>query len=382
MLKKMLSMVLALALVLSLTACGTANPPETAAPTDSPAVTEAAPAETEGAVDSQPSTPAETVLFTDGCGREVEVPAQISRLVPSGPLSQIVLYAIAPEMFVGLAAKWDDSAKGIIPEDRLNLPYFGQLYGSANLNVEELALADPQIFIDVGQPKGSVAEDMDALQAQTEIPAVFVTATLETMPEAFRTLGKLLNKEEKGEALAAFCEKIYSRTADIMAKVGDNKVDALYVLGEEGLNVLAKGSYQAGLVDMLVNNLAVVENPVSKGTGNQVSMEQIALWNPPFVIFAPDSIYDTVAENPTWSELSAIQSGSYVKTPIGPHCWMTSPPAVQQYLGMIWLTAVLYPDYCDYDVKADVLEYYQLFYDCALTDEQYESLVADAFLKS
>lgn len=197
--KKLLSLVLALALVLSLTACGTSAPPETAA------ATEAAPQETP--VETTAPAAAETVLFTDGCGREVEVPAQISRLVPSGPLSQIALYAIAPEMFVGLATKWDDTARGIIPEDRLNLPYFGQLYGSANLNIEELALADPQIFIDVGEPKGSIIEDMDALQTQTGIPAVFVTATLETMPQTFRTLGKLLNKEEKGEALAAFCER-------------------------------------------------------------------------------------------------------------------------------------------------------------------------------
>lgn len=372
--KKLLSLVLALALVLSLTACGTSAPPETAA------ATEAAPQETPA--ETTAPAAAETVLFTDGCGREVEVPAQISRLVPSGPLSQIALYAIAPEMFVGLATKWDDTARGIIPEDRLNLPYFGQLYGSANLNIEELALADPQIFIDVGEPKGSIIEDMDALQTQTGIPAVFVTATLETMPQTFRTLGKLLNKEEKGEALAAFCEKVYSRTADIMAQVGDNKVDALYVLGEEGLNVLANGSYHAELIDMLVNNLAVVESPTSKGTGNEVSMEQLALWNPPFVIFAPDSIYDTVTENATWSEMSAIQSGNYVKTPSGPHCWMGSPPSVQRYLGMIWLTAVLYPEYCDYDVKADILEYYQLFYDCALTDEQYEALVDGAFLRS
>lgn len=376
MLKKILSLVLAFALVLSLAACGASNPPETTPPA------EATSAGTEAAAETTSPAAAETVLFTDACGREVEVPAQISRLVPSGPLSQIVLYAIAPEMFVGLAAKWDASAQGIIPEDRLNLPYFGQLYGSANLNVEELALADPQIFIDVGQPKGSIAEDMDALQTQTEIPAVFVSATLETMPQTFRTLGKLLNREEKGEALAAFCERIYSRTTDILTQVGDNKVDALYVLGEAGLNVLANGSYQAELIDMLVNNLAVVENPASKGTGNEVSMEQIALWDPPFVIFAPDSIYDTVSENATWSEISAIRSGRYVKTPCGPHNWMGSPPSVQRYLGMIWLTAVLYPEYCDYDVKADVLEYYQLFYDCALTDEQYDALVAGAFPKA
>ena len=245
--------------------------------------------------------------------------------------------------------------------------------------IEELALAAPQLIIDIGEPKKAAKEDLDSLQTQTAIPSVYVSATLETMPETFRTLGKLLNKEEKGEKLAAFCEKVYDRTISIMEKVGEQKVNALYVLGEEGLNVIAAGSYHAELLDMLTNNLAVIENPSSKGLGNEVSMEQIALWNPDLVIFAPGSIYDTVDELEAWSEISAITTHNYLEIPEGPHNWMGNPPSVQRYLALIWLTAVLYPDYCDYDVRAEIMEYYELFYHCRLTDKQYETLTQNAF---
>ena len=320
----------------------------------------------------------ETVIFTDDLGREVEVPAEISRIVPTGPLSQIMLYAIAPDMFVGLAAQWSATAEGIVPQEYLDLPYFGQLYNSANLNVEELAVADPQIIIDIGQPMSSGSEDLDTLSAQTNIPAVYVATTLETVPEAFRTLGKLLGREEKAEELAAFCEKVYPRTVSIMEQVGDNKVDALYILGEQGLNVLAQNSYHSELIDMLTNNLAVVDAPSSKGSGNEVTLEQIALWNPEFILFAPDAPYDAAAEMDTWKDMTAIRSGNYLHVPDGPHNWVGTPPAVQRYLGLIWLTAQLYPEYCDYDVKAEVLEYYELFYNCALTDEQYDNLTKGA----
>ena len=372
---RLISLLLALAMVLSMTACSTAAGDSETAPPATAAQTEAVQTE-----EVQSAVP-ETYIFVDDCGREVEVPSEISRIVPSGPLAQIVLFAIAPEMFVGLATKWYDSAEGIIADEYFDLPYFGQLYGSADLNIEELALADPQIIIDIGEPKDSIVEDLDTLQEQTTMPSVFVSATLETMPETFRTLGKLLGKEEKGEELAQFCERVYNRTISIMEEVGDNKVNALYVIGEEGLNVLANGSYHAELIDMLTNNIAVVDNPLSKGTGNEVTMEQIALWNPDFVIFAPDSIYDTVAEMDTWSEISAIANDRYIEVPDGPHNWMDSPPSVQRYLGMIWLTAELYPEYCDYDVKAEIFEYYELFYGCELTDEQYENLTANAFLE-
>ncbi len=349
--KKLLALLLVLCMLLSLCACAGDN------------------------AETQTLT---SVQFTDDVGRTVALPENISRIVPSGPLAQIILFAIAPDMFVGLASKWDDCADGFIAKEYYNLPYFGQIYGSADLNVEELALADPQVIIDVGEAKGSVVEDLDNLTKQTGIPAVHIAATLETMPQTYRTLGKLLGREEKGEALAQFCERVYSRTVSIMEQVGEEKVNALYVTGEEGLNVLAKGSYHAEMLDMLINNLAVVEDPSSKGTGNAVSMEQIAVWDPDFVIFAPGSIYSTVSQNDMWKEITAIKYGNYIETPEGPHNWLGTPPAVQRYLGMIWLTATLYPEYCDFDMQAEIAEYYRLFYGCELTEAQYQALTANA----
>lgn len=327
------------------------------------------------------ATNTETVFFTDDCGREVEVPASISRIVATGPLSQIVLYTIAPDMLVGLASKWSASAEGIVPAEYLSLPYFGQLYNTANLNVEELALADPQIIIDIGRTMSGGAEDMDTLRQQTGIPTVFLASAADALPDTYRKLGHLLGREEKAEQLAAFCEKVYARTLAIMEQVGDKKVTALYIKGEQGLNVLARGATHAEVLDLLTENAAVVDNPSSKGSGNEVSMEQIALWNPDVILFDSDSIYKTVSEMNTWRELSAIASANYLEVPEDPWNWMGTPPAVQRYLGMIWLTAQLYPEYCNYNVKAEILEFYELFYQCKLTDQQYDEITATAFLE-
>lgn len=329
--------------------------------------------------DSTPNT-GETTVFTDDLGRQVDIPSTVSKIVPTGPLAQIVLYAIAPDMLVGLASKWNNSAKGIVPDEYLNLPYFGQLYNSANLNVEELAAAGPELIIDIGRTIDGGTEDMETLEEQTRIPAVFISASLETMPDTFRKLGKLLNREEKGEELAQFCEKVWTRTTSIMDKVGDDKIDALYVLGEQGLNVLAYDSYHSELIDMMTNNVAVVDNPSSKGSGNEVTLEQIAIWDPDFILFASDSIYDTAKETAVWCDISAVVNNKYIEVPEGPHNWMGTPPAVQRYLGMIWLPAQLYPEYCDYDTKAEILEYYEKFYHCKLTEDQYSQLTQNAFL--
>lgn len=353
--KKRIAIVLALSLLFSLTGCGKA-----------PAATEPV---------------AAAVVFTDDCGREVEVSADISRIVATGPLAQIVLYTIAPDMLVGLAAKWSVTAEPIVPETYRNLPYFGQLYNTANLNVEELALADPQVIIDIGRVMSTGSEDMDTLQQQTGIPTIFLCASNESLPQTYRTMGKLLGRQEKAEQLASFCERVYSRTLSIMEQVGENKVTALYIKGEQGTSVLAKGSPHSETLDLLTDNLAVVDTPSSKGSGNEVTMEQIALWDPELILFDADSIYDTVTQQDTWNTLSAISSNRYLEVPEGPWNWMGTPSAAQRYLGMIWLTAQLYPEYCDYDAKAEVLEFYELFYHCTLTEQQYEALTANAFLR-
>ena len=394
--KKIVTLLLALALVLSLVACGgktaetkTEEPTQSAeaeqpAATEEPAQTEQ-PAETQTAQEPQTPDPAdqtdgETVTFTDDCGRTVEIPAAITRVVPTGGMAQVALFALAPEMFVGLATDWSEAAEAYVDPAYRDLPVLGALYGSADLNLEELALTDPQLIIDIGEAKKTIVEDMDAMQEQTAIPSVHIEATLSSMADAYRKLGALLGREERAEQIASFCERVYNRTLGIMDQVGENKVKALFVVGDEGLNVIANGSFHAEVFDLLTDNLAVVESPSGKGSGNEVTMEQIALWDPDFIVFGPDSIYGTVAEKDTWKDMKAIADHNYVEVPYGPDNWMGMPPSVQRYLSLIWLTAVLYPDFCDYDVKAEVQECYKLLYSCDLTDGQYAELTQNAFL--
>ena len=165
------------------------------------------------------------------------------------------------------------------------------------------------------------------------------------------------------------------------------KSGGIGIKGRQGLRILGgiagatRGAVHAELLDLLTENLAVVDNPSSKGSGNEVTMEQIALWDPELILFDADSIYDTVAGLDTWNTLSAIAGHNYLEVPESPWNWLGTPSAAQRYLGMIWLTAQLYPEYCDYDPKAEILEFYELFYHCRLTQQQYEELTANAFVR-
>ena len=60
---------------------------------------------------------------------------------------------------------------------------------------------------------------------------------------------------------------------------------------------------------------------------------------------------------------------------------MGFPPSVQRYLGMLWLQKTLYPVAADYDLKAEVQEYFKLFYDYELTDAKYAEIMASSVMK-
>ena len=321
-----------------------------------------------------------TRTFVDSTGREVTLPANITRIATSGPLAQIFVFALAPEMLAGVANAWDKSAEGILPTAYYNLPLLGQLYGGkGEMNLETLLAAAPDVVIDVGEPKKTVKEDLDALTEQTGIPFVHITTHTGTAGDAYRKLGELLGKQEEAEELAAYCENVMARAKKIADSV--EKANILYISGAEGLNVIANGSYHAEVIDMVANNLAIVDNPSSKGTGNEVDMEQILSWNPDFVILAPDSIYSTVADMDTWQTITAIRNGNYVEVPMGPYNWMGFPPSVQRLLGVMWMEKVLYPEAADYDLYEEVKTYFDLFYHCELTQELYQQLTANAFVK-
>ena len=368
--KKVIALLLAFVMMFGLVACGSADQ----TPDETPSQT------TENVKPSDHETPADeevgTVMYTDSLGREVEVPAKITRIVPSAPLGQMYLYALCPELFVGTADEWNEEFRAFMAESYPDLPVVGQLYGGkGELNLETLAMTEPQVIIDVGEAKKGTAEELDGLQEQLNIPCVHISADMKTAGEAFRELGRFLGLEERAEVLAAYCENAYAEITGLMETVGEeNKKSILYCPGADGLNVIGKGSYHAEVIDMIGDNAAVLENPSSKGIGDSVDSEQVTLWNPEVIFFSPEVNLEEVVADPAWGELTAIKSGNYHKAPEGPYNWMGFPPSVNRYLGMYWMASILYPEQAEFDLYDKVSEYYDLFYHVEMTPEYFNEL--------
>ncbi len=324
-----------------------------------------------------------TVSFTDSAGRNVAVPSNITKIAPSGSVAQMILMTLAPERLVGLSSMPDAAQLLYFPDGIAELPAFGQFYGSkANINMEALIAAEPQIIIDLGDYKDGIADDMDMVQEQTGIPTVFIDASLENLPTAYRLLGKLLGVEDKAEKLASYIEETLAYAKQKASQIlPEDRKTVLYGTGADGLSCNARGSSQADVIEIVgaVNVVEPESNSHHYG-GTELDLEQVYALDPEVILFSTDGPYDEL-QNSAWSELFAVRYGTYYEVPALPYSWMSMPPSVNRVIGIWWLGNLLYPDIFDYDMVEKTQEFYKLFWNYDLSQEEAENLLSRSTLK-
>ncbi|MCF0237658.1 MAG: ABC transporter substrate-binding protein [Sphaerochaetaceae bacterium] len=273
-----------------------------------------------------------------------------------------------------------------LPQELLSVPPVGQLYGGkATLNLEEMMATGSQVMIDIGDYKNGIEADLDSFTAQTGIPAIFLAGDLESLASSFRKIGALLkDKEERAEEIASFIDETISMAKVNSAKVKEEeKVTIMFSSSTDGLGTNAKGSSQAQVIDFIgAINAIEVEKVSAKGGGNQINMEQLYNFNPDIILFAEDTVYDTVSSDPAWAELDAIKKGLYYEIPSNPYCWMGTPPSLNMVLGIWWLGNLVYPQYYDYDMVEVTKKAYKVFWGYDMTSEEAMSILSNSTLKT
>lgn len=328
----------------------------------------------------KPALTGETVIFTDSAGRKVEVPAEITRVAPSGAVATMFLASVCPEYMVCIASTPSSAQYRYLDERLLRLPTTGQLYGSkSTINLEALMSAQPQVIIDLGDAKDGIQRDMNSLQKQTGIPVVFIEADLEHMEEAFRMLGLLLSgKEERCAGLADYVAETVGMARENREKIPESeRLRVMYTTGVSGLNTNAEGSVQAQVIPLVgAVNAIVVEDVSDRGGGNTINLEQMYNFDPDVILFTAGSMYADAAGDASCSRLRAVKAGAYYEIPGLPYNWMSSPPSLNMLLGIRWLGNLLYPDVYDYDMAEEAIRAYRLLWNYDLTPEEAEELLS------
>ena len=303
-LRTVFTVVLALALVLSLAGCGSAKqaaPAATEAPTAAP--TEAPTAAPTEAPTPEPEPEKEpAVVVTDMTGREITLDEPATRIVALTASDCEILYALgAGDVLVGRGEYCD------YPAEVLDVPSVQSGYDT---NIEQIIALEPQVLL--MSTMAQTQEQIDALEAAGIKVVVSDAQDIEGVYTAIEILGKLMGKDDTAAALV---ENMRNSFAELQEKAtGDGSKSVYFEVSplEYGLWTAGSGTFMDEITRMLGLRNAFED---VQGWGS-ISEEQVLERNPDYIVTitmyfgeGPTPVEEIMAR-PGWENVTAVQNGA------------------------------------------------------------------------
>ena len=322
---------------------------------------------------------ATTRVFVDSAGRHVIVPEKIERVYAAGPPASIIVYTLAPEKLIGWNRRLHPAEKTFMPRRYVDLPVLGRLTGRGNTaNIEIVLKANPDIILDYGSISETYKSLADRVQEQTGIPYLLIDGSFNNVVPAYRLLGDLLGKKRRAERLASYAEHTLANAIDLVDKIPASRRPRVYYgRRRDGLETGLGGSINVEILELL-GAINVAANAASGKGLASVSMEQILKWNPEVILTLEKHFFESLASDPLWRHVQAVQNGRVYLAPRLPFGWFDRPPSVNRLIGVKWLTSVLYDEDANHNILRDTREFYRLFYHIDLSDDQLNQLIEHA----
>jgi iron complex transport system substrate-binding protein len=311
---------------------------------------------------------------TDSAGRAVRVDAPVRRVFAAGPPAAILLYTLAPETLLGWTRPLPEQAGRFMPSRYHDLPVVGRLTGrGGSANVETVLAAHPDLILDYGAVNPTFISLADRVQEQLGVPYLLLDGSLEQLPAAYRRLGPLLGRAERGERLARYAEELLADMQALRDKVPiTDRPRVYYARGPDGLDTALPGAINVELLELVgARNVADVPG---RGVVS-VSLEQVLAWDPDLILTIDHNFRNEVETAPGWSDLRAVRAGAVYLAPELPFPWFDRPPSSNRLIGARWLAHLLYPAQVSDDLRAQVRAFYALFYQHELSDADLDALL-------
>ncbi len=334
---------------------------------------------------STQSTP-KTQTITDDAGRTVEVPvaSELTSVYCTSPISEVAMFAFAPDKLAGVNSDYTDAALKYLPASTKDLPSYGTWANGGTLNTEAIMAAGVQVILSVSSStiSDSDIDSVNKLQEETGIPVLLYDGSVDNTPNTYRSIGKVLDQAERGEELAAYCEKAKSSVEAVISAIPENeRVRVYYAEGPKGLKTEPQQSPH--FTTFAVGGaVSVAECNLTKGSGlTDVSLENVITWNPDVIIAWSQDLRGgadkTIRTSSDWASISAVQNNKVYTIPSVPFMWGDRPPSVTRYLGMQWMANLLYPDKYNVDMVSVTKEFYQLFFSVNLSDTEAKEILGN-----
>ena len=338
--------------------------------------------------DSEQEVSKDTITITDHADREVEVPAEINRIV----VADIYPMASVLTVFLGSAKK----LVGIDPVcmSAAESGLLGELFpeildadtsfmNGADLNVESLLALEPDVvFCSAGN-----SELISTLE-NAQIPAVGISPSkwdydiLETYDQWTALLSQMFpENSNKSEEISAYSKEVYEQVQEMVKDIPqEEKKKVLFLFQYDDQQMVTSGKHFFGQFWCdAVGALNAAEEIEVDNSNAVINMEQVYQWNPDVIIITnftptqPEDLYHNAVGGDDWSTVKAVQDKQVYKMPLGTYRSYT--PSADTPVTLYWMAKTVYPDlFPDLDITKEVKDYYQDLYQVSLTDDQIERM--------
>ena len=333
--KRLLSLLLTLCMLVSLAACGTTK-------TD------------DASVSVVPESITYPVTVTDQAGRSVEIEEEPQTLVSGYYISTSALIALElDERMVGIDAKADKRAVYKLAAPALiELPNVGT---AKEFDLEGCAALDPDLVILPLKLK-EAAQTLETLG----IDVLLVNPeNQDLLEEMIVLIATAANKGTRANELLSF---IADTEETLAARLSGADTPKVYLAGNSDFLSTAGGAmYQSDLIGLAGGTNVAAE--ITDTYWVTVSYEQLLTWNPDYIILASDASYtaEDVLADPSLAGCSAVANGHVYQMPGDVEAW--DSPVAGGILGAVWMASVLHGDLMSQADANDIIRnFYSTFY--------------------
>lgn len=317
------------------------------------------------------STAVQARVITDMAGRKVTVPDKITKIYAAQPYTNVLLYMVAPDLAIGM----QPGCLPFRPEDekffRKEVTSMPKLSGpgpqgatgeTKQTSLESILKYKPDFALITGGMK----MDLQRITGQYDrvhMPVVIVNVErISAYPAAFEFLGKLLNRERRGNRLAAYTRRVFAQVNKSVANIPQNKrVRVYYAESADGLVTESDRSFHADAIRMAGGDL-VHRGDIKTHQGmEKLSLEQVLLYDPDVIISQEPEFLNHAYRDPRWQKIKAIANHRVYIIPRTPFNWIDRPPSVMRVVGVQWLANRLYPQYYKVDIRKEIRDFHMLF---------------------
>lgn len=355
--KKILTVILAAALVCSAAACGSAKD-------EKPADTQ-----TENNMDkTEEGAAEETRVITDALGREVEIPAVVERIVPLGNAARLGTYLGVQDKFVTIS-EGDLSENPFMAYGWYNHDLWKELPvassgGYGVFHPEVILEADPDVILCTYEP-----DIVESIEEATGIPVVAAAQGklfAEDYEQSLRIFGEVCGVSDRAEEVIGFIhtclDDLNNRTKDLAQEEKPLVLGAAATFrGGHGISGVYVDYPVFGAI--AANDAAVGLEKADFDTGVEVDKEKILEWDPEIIFLDAGNmglVETEYKEDPEFfQQLSAVKNGQVYQRPNSTANYTNLEiPLVSAY----YAGSVLYPEaFEDINFEEKAAEIFKFF---------------------